>query len=113
MKKIFFAFGFLFFQFIFAEENFFKYAEFDLKSVFNLKEKDSSYSVKGGSKILLKGMDLRIFDSSQTCKFDEDFLLKKFQFGAGVNFLDLFNFPLVIKVGNLSQGGSASEMNSL
>ena len=112
MKKIFFAFGFLFFQFIFAEENFFKYAEFDLKSVFNLKEKDSSYSVKGGSKILLKGMDLRIFDSSQTCKFDEDFLLKKFQFGAGVNFLDLFNIPLVIKVGNLSQGGSVSKMNS-
>ena len=56
MKKIFFAFGFLFFQFIFAEENFFKYAEFDLKSGFNLKEKDSSYSVKGGSIILLFGL---------------------------------------------------------
>lgn len=112
MKKIFFAFGFLLVQLIFAEENFFKYAEFDSKAAFNLKEKDSSYSVKAGSKIVLKGMDLRIFDSSQTCKFDDDFSLKKVQFGADINFLSLFNIPLEIKAGNLLQGGSVSKMNS-
>lgn len=95
----------------FAKESFFKNVEFDSKANFNLKE-DSTYSVNFGGKINLKGISLRIFDSSEILNFDEEFLLKNPQIGVAADFYSLFKIPINIKFGNLTFSGVSSKLNS-